>query len=504
MKFAIKNLTIMKSISKLSKMLKIKSFIWIFILLFLVGLSVILYYYKYTGIEGFNPNAPVVQRHLRTASPILWGKFYGGRDWFHLNSLLFFDETGKMLVYGRDYYVYSDDGFGKWGAKDYAILNNNNPNQIDTFYHSSSQNCTFYIVFTRPQTWPNANKRDIYLSRIYIRNRLNANNSGDGFSESSLEIKYRIQNYKLMVYSLEQNNNKYFWKEAMFEHKLGEDGNLMKRPNFDIIFNFKPYRDLAAETAKAKATAETEEKRRNAEELRQTNIAKYLTNAAAYEQSAKLSNESSNRFLQQLQKYTNDTRFMTEPIRLDIDTSDDIMRDSIIQKSNNDMTSNVETSRMIVKNITNNIDAIENNLNNAIILLKQIAVAYTNIVSQEISLPDIERQLSALTASSEQTAKFAATRTNIETYKKNANNNITSANISIDEVKSSIEKIVSSEDIANANLKTVERVDKIKKNIIEMTTINERDNEESAKIIQEITKSTNSVFGSGFAPSLIV
>ena len=482
----------MKGISKLSKMIKVKSLIWVFILLCLIGLLVILYkyYYKYAGFEGFNTNAPVVKRQLRTTDPIRVGIFYGGRDWFHLNSLLFFDNNGKLIEYGRDYSVYSTDGFGWWGAQDYKILFNTNPNQKDTYYHSSSTNCSFVIHFVRPQ----------YISRIYIRNRLGANNSGGGFRECRSGIHYRIQNYKFMLWSHNGRN----WRQAMFEHKLGRDGHLMKGPNYDIILNFIPYRDLAAEAAAAAAAAKIEEDSRKAEKLRKDSINDYLTKASGYEDTARLSNESSNEFLQKLQKYTNDTKFMTEPIRLDMDTSNDIKSDSIIQISNNDMTSNVQTSKIIVNNINMNQKVIEYNLTQSVILLKKIGVAYTNIISTEISLPDIKQQLSALAASSEEMAKFDDTRRNIETYKVNAKNNIITATTSMNTITSTIQNIISSKAAAEINLTIVEKMEKLKRNIKKMNDINEKENEASIELLQEITKSNKSAFGSGLTPGLIV
>ena len=571
----------MKYISILSNILKIKLFIWVLILFCLIGLLVILNYYKYINvfentvfentafenrlIEGFNTSAPLIEIKLIN-EPVRFAYFTGGGNWFHVNSLLFFDENGQLLQYGRDYTHYSTDGFGWWGAQNYNIVFNTNPDQKDTYYHSASTNCTFVTVFTHPQS-DLPNKKNIFLSRIYIRNRLGANNSGGGFSQCSSSIHYRIQNYKLQLFSIGQQKDQsgrrgpwhyHQYSKNIFQnisqYRLGDDGNLMKGPNYDVIVNFLPYVDPAIEAkrkadeaaaaaqktiddakeakrladeaaaiaaaieakriadeaaAKAKKEAEEAEAARIAAQIaaeakRQAGIQTKLTQVSAYEQSAKSSNENSVRFLQILQKNTTDTKFMTEPIILDVETSNAIKSDSITQVSRNDMDSNVNTTTKIANNLKNKENIIAGNLNTAMGLLKQIVVAHTNILENERFLSVINTELAQLNPlSSEQLATFNASRTNITTYKDNTNNNIIFANVSIDEIISSIRKIVSSKETVNANLQIVTEIQTMKENIMKMNDINKKENEAYINDLSKNEKGT-SVFANSVATTLVL
>ena len=206
---------------------------------------------------------------------------------------------------------------------------------------------------------------------------------------------------------------------------------------------------------------------------------------------------------------------MTYPIGFDVQTTDAIKKDSIIQVSRNDMKSNVETTTKIVNNLKKNKQAIEKNLDSAIIDLKFILSAYNNIISQEPKLSASNTILAELkksevetTVSKNQTERFKNYQGIIGAEKLQVEKDYLTGKEHIMSIINDIQEIISSEKIAEQNLETVQKMYHVKKNLTDMYTINTEDNKQSGQLLDATSErkqnNPESILSNGIALGALV
>lgn len=496
----------MKIIKQLFKM---KFIMWIFIIFILFGLFIFIHNCT-TVTETLTTTAPVKQLTLITSEPIKYVIFYGGSDYFNLNSLLFFDTTGRQLQVGtdKDYTCNSSNGENPagWPIND---LMNNDRNKIDTYF-LSWPGTTFTVTFHKP----------VNLREIYIRNRLKHKHNPK-FNPTHVpdlnfenEIRNRLAAYKFkLVYQKNINNNLQNFEAMKTPHTLN-DSPLFRGPNYDIVFQLeipetdplKIYKNKLDQAKNAKQNAHNtsgrataEDRRSDAHHFRNTCIHKVLTEAESIKNNATTAKTQFDSYLGTLQSYANKTNFITTNVDFDSETSALYARDANLQISINNVNIDQSNANEIWNTIKQQSETINQNINavkdvySKIITCKQVILKQKENIKllynklQEFNAIDNEYntlQYFNITAIDGEINKYNGYVKTIDEYITEVSQ--TQQESYVVSIIDQATNIIDSINIAKANYKIAFDAAKFKNQIEKINITNEIDNEDYSDTIDRL------------------